>query len=60
MATTIAPLFAWLAEISVPLLAWLAENFLGPGACQTTKSRLGPFVYYGKCGTFYSWLECWW
>jgi hypothetical protein len=34
MATIVAPLLAWLAEISVPLLAWLAEIFPGLGACQ--------------------------
>jgi hypothetical protein len=27
MATTIAPLLAWLAEILAPLLAWLKKKF---------------------------------
>jgi hypothetical protein len=43
-----------------PLLTWLVEIFPSLGACRTTKSRLGPFVCCGKCGTSCSWLECRW
>jgi hypothetical protein len=51
MVATIAPLLAWLVEISAPLFAWLVEIFLGLGAYRIAKSCLGPFVYCGKCGT---------
>jgi len=34
MATIVAPLLAWLVEISAPLLAWLAEIFPSLGAYQ--------------------------
>jgi len=54
MVATVAPLLAWVVEISAPLFAWLAEIFLGLGAYQIAKSCLGPFVYCGKCGTSYS------
>jgi hypothetical protein len=41
MATTVAPLFAW-----------LPKNFPSLSACQIAKNRLGPFVCCGKCNTF--------
>jgi len=54
MAAIVVLLLALLAEISAPLFAWLVEIFLGLGACQIAKNRLGPFVCCGKCGTSYS------
>ncbi len=49
---------ALVAAIVAPLLACHVEIFLGLGACQITKSHLGPFVCHGKSGTSYAWLEC--
>ncbi len=40
MATTVAPLLAWVAKISAPLFAWLAEIFLGLGACLSNCKKL--------------------
>jgi len=37
--------------IVAPLIAWHVEIFPNLSACQTIKSRLGPFVCCGKCGT---------
>lgn len=49
---------ALVVSIVTPLLAWHVENFPNLSAYQTTKRRLGPFVYCGKCSTSYIWLEC--